>query len=71
MLETRKVEEIGADINKELRHFYPPKCSLSREEWQALKQIKADRNCIIITADKDVAMVMMAGKITSTKQRNC
>ena len=41
------------------RHSHPPKPNLSKEEWKALRQLKSDKNCIILTADKVVALVVM------------
>ena len=42
-----------------LRHAHPPKANLSKQEWKTLKQLKTDKDHIIITADKGVALVVI------------
>ena len=59
ILNTNEAEEIGADIYRALRHSHPPKPNLSKEEWKALKQLKTDKDHIVLTADKGVALVVM------------
>ena len=58
-LNTTETEELRADIYRTLRHSYPPKPNLSKEELKALKQLKTDKECIVLTADKGVALVVM------------
>ena len=52
-------EELRADISRIRRQSTPPKANLTNEEWKAIKQLKSDRDCIILTADKGVALVGM------------
>ena len=40
-------------------HSKPSKPNLTREEWKALKQLKSDKDHIIVTADKGLALVNM------------
>ena len=42
----------------------------AREKWQRLKQLKADKDRVILTADKGVALVILEKKdyIEKTKQ---
>ena len=42
-----------------LRHSHPPKSNMSKEEWKALKQLKTDKDHIVLTAGKGVALVVM------------
>ena len=58
-LNSNEAEELRADIYRALGHSQPPKPNLSKEEWKALKQLKADKECIVLTADKGVALVVM------------
>ena len=58
-LKTTEAEDLRAYIYGVLRHSHPPRPNLSKEEWKALKQLKTDKECIILTADKGVALVVM------------
>ena len=58
-LNTNEAEELRADIKRALRHSHPPKPSLRKEEWKSLKQQKTDKECMALTADKGVALVVM------------
>ena len=58
-LDANTVEELRADIYRVLRHPYQLKPSLSRDELKAMKQLKADKDCMVLTADKAVALVIM------------
>ena len=39
--------------------FQPPKSKLTKAQSQAIWEVKRDRDCIVLTADKGVAMVIM------------
>ena len=56
---TIEAEDLWAAIYRVLRHSHPPRPNLSKEEWKALKQLKTDKECIILTADKGLALVVM------------
>ena len=51
--------ELRADINLLLRRGKVPKDNLSKQERIGLSQLKMDKDRIILTADKGVAMVVM------------
>ena len=52
-------KELRADINRVLRSSHPPKPNLSKAQNLALRELKRDRDHIVLTADKGVAMVIM------------
>ena len=51
--------ELRANINSILRKAQVPKPNLTREEKLGLAQLKKDKDKVILTADKGVAMVVM------------
>ena len=51
--------ELRADINSILRKTKVPKSNLPRQEKIGLSQLKKDKDRLILTADKGVAMVVM------------
>ena len=58
-LSQQDAEELRADINRVLRSSYPLKPNLTKAQNTALRELKSDRDCIVLTADKGVAMVVM------------
>ena len=52
-------EELRADINQVIRSSHPPKPNLTKAQIIALRELKRDRDSIVLTADKGVAMVIM------------
>ena len=52
-------EELRANINRVLRSSHPPKPNLTKAQNSALRELKRDRDCIVLTADKGVAMIIM------------
>ena len=67
-LSQQDAEELRADINRVLRSYHPPpKPNLTKAKNAALRELKRDRDHIVLTADKGVAMVVMENKITLTK----
>ena len=52
-------EELRAEINRVLRSSHPPKSNLTRVQSQAIRELKRDRDQIVLTADKGIAMVIM------------
>ena len=52
-------EELRSDVYRALRHSNPPKPNLRKEEMKALKQLKTDKDHMVLTADKGVAMVVI------------
>ena len=55
-----KEEELGGEIKAILKKRPNNKPNISKEEYQALKQIKNDNTRMVLTADKGVSMVVMA-----------
>ena len=51
--------ELRGDINSLLRKAKVPKSNLTKQEKIGLSQLKKDKNRVILTADKGVAMVIM------------
>ena len=52
-LSQQDAEELRADINR------GPKSNLTKAQTSALRELKRDRDCIVLTADKGIAMVIM------------
>ena len=57
-LSQQDAEELRADINRILRSSHPPKPNLTKAQNTALRELKRDRDHIVLTADKGVAMVV-------------
>ena len=57
-LSQQDVEELMADINRVLRSSHPQP-NLTKAQNLALRELKRDRDCIVLTVDKGVAMVIM------------
>ena len=58
-LSQQDAEDLRADVNRVLRSSHPPKPNLTKAQNLALRELKRDRDCIVLTADKGVAMVIM------------
>ena len=58
-LNNNEAEELRSDVYRALRHSCPPKPNLRKEEMKALKQLKTDKDHMVLTADKGVTMVVM------------
>ena len=53
-------EQLRADVSRILKKSRtPPTANLTREEFRAMKELKSDRDHIILTADKGVALIVM------------
>ena len=52
-------EELRADINRVLRSPHPHKHNLNKDQSQTVRELKRDRDHIVLTADKGVDMVIM------------
>ena len=64
------MEELRADIKGLLRKTQAPKCNLIKEERKALVELKRDKDRLILTADKGVAMVVLDRKEDIEKKEN-
>ena len=58
-LSQQDAEELRADINRLLRSSHTPKPNLTKAQISAIRELKRDRDRIVLTADKGVAMVVM------------
>ena len=58
-LSQQDAEELRADINRVLRVSHPPKPNLTKAQHSDFRELKRDRDHIILTADKGVTMVIM------------
>ena len=58
-LSQQDAEELRAEVNKSPKIFPPPKPNLTKAQNLALRELKRDRDHIVLTADKGVAMVIM------------
>ena len=54
-----EAEELRADIARVLRQAKPSKAKISKEEWKAIRELKSDKEHLILTGDKGVALVVM------------
>ena len=69
-LTDQDVEGLRAVINELLRKTLAPKPNLSKKERMALEELKSDKDRIILTADKGVAMVILDRKEYIEKAEN-
>ena len=58
-LDPNSAEELRSDVYRVLRHPHQLRTNLRKEEITAIKKLKADKERIILTADKGVALVVM------------
>ena len=52
------MEELRANINRVLRGSHP-RSNISKAEAQAIRELKGDKDRLVLTAGKGVAMVVM------------
>ena len=58
-LDTNMAEELRSEAYRVLRKPHHPKPNLKKEEIIALKHLKSDKSCMVLTADKGVALVVI------------
>ena len=58
-LSKQDAKELRANINRVLRGSHPNKSFICKAEARALKELKGDKDRLVLTADKGVAMVVM------------
>ena len=58
-LEKGEAEELRAEVKNILKKAHPPKPNITKEEWKAIERLRKDDNCIVLMADKGVALVIM------------
>ena len=69
-LSQQDAEELRANINRVLRASHPTKPNLTKAQNLAIRELKRDRDCIVLTADKGVAMVIMDRQDYISKANN-
>ena len=69
-LNIQDAEELRADINGLLRKSHSPRPNLNKEVSKALVELKRDKDMVIITADKEVSMVVLEKKDYIEKAQN-
>ena len=70
ILGLQDAEELRAEINTILRSSHPSKSNLTKPQSQAIRKLKRDRDCIVLSADKGVAMVIMDKQDYTNKSNN-
>ena len=68
-LKPSEADEFRADIARILKQARPSKPNISKEEWKAIKELRTDKDCLVLTADKGVALVVIDKK-DYTKKMN-
>ena len=63
------MEELRADVYRVLRNLHHLKPNLSKDEMMAIKQLKMDKDRMMLNTDKDVAVVVMGRKDYIKKAR--
>ena len=58
-LEPHNAEELRAEIRGSLRHAHNPRRNITKEEAQALAELRKDHSRVNLTADKWVALAVM------------
>ena len=58
-LEPHNAEELRATMRGALRNSHEPTSNITKQEVQALVELKKDQSRVILTADKGVAIVIM------------
>ena len=61
-LKEKEVQELRADVNSLLRRVHTPKPNLTKQERRGIAQLKKDKDRLVLTADKGVAMVVIDKK---------
>ena len=56
------MQELRAETNCLLRKAKTPKSNITKEESKALRELRGDKERMVLTADKGVAMVVMGRK---------
>ena len=57
--EPHSAEELRAEIKGALKHPHSPRKNITKEEAQALAELREDQSRGILTADKGVVLVVM------------
>ena len=57
-----KLKELRVEIKNIFKKTQPNKSNITKDEFQAIKELKQDEKRIILTADKGVALVVLNKK---------
>ena len=68
-LKPPEADDFRADIARVLKQAILSKPNISKEEWKAIKELRTDKECLILTADKGVALVVMDKKDYTQKMQ--
>ena len=58
-LKPSEADEFRAEIARILKQVRPSKSNISKEEWKAIKELRADKDHLVVTADKGVTLVVI------------
>ena len=61
-LKPSEADEFRAEIARILKQTKPAKPNISKEEWKAIKELRSDKEHLVVTAGKGVALVVMDKK---------
>ena len=61
-MDAKSAEELRSEVYRVLRHPRQLKPNVSKGEMAAIKQLKSDKDRIILTADKGIALVILEKK---------
>ena len=61
-MDVKSAEELRSDMYRVLRHPHQLKPNVSKGEMAAIKQLKTDKDRVILTADKGIALVILEKK---------
>ena len=68
-LKPSEADEFRVDIARILKQARPSKSNISKEEWKAIKEVRTDKDHLVLTADKEVVLVVIDKK-DYTKKMN-
>ena len=68
-LKPSEADDFRADIARVLKQAIPSKSNISKEEWKAIKELRTDKEHLILTADKGVVLVVMDKKDYTQKMQ--
>ena len=58
-LKEREADELRVEVKNILKQAHTPRSNISKEEFQAIRELKEDDSRIILTADKGIVMVVL------------
>ena len=61
-LKPSEADEFRAKIARILKQARPSKPNISKEGWKAIKELRADKDCLVVTTEKGVALVVIDKK---------